>query len=640
MKKGLKKVTVVLLIAILMVASIPTSVFAESAVDMPDLSWKMSDPNDVKKASDYSVSSGVLANLTIPLTVETNIWDGGTSSQRFTGYYSLLSEEWTSWKRQHSNDVDLRRFQMTFEKSNNTEVMTANIISQLNGNNIGINDRMYVFVNGTLAFWGGTSATGSIAGVAGILAGSDRTLYPETDGWFITQNVNVAPMLVNGTNVVDIFTEENATGGGMDRLAIKYLSYKQNVDVTFINQDISKLVTVEKGTKVATEAVEAREGFIFGGWYNGEQLYNFETPVTEPITLRAKWLPVNMYFSVDNEIEVYHNGNLLTPVFTPTGGSYEWQLIKYYYADLQPGDVIAVKGTDEGVVAGFIGEIRDAGTTYPTQTESFWRQSEILQTGWNQRIFNTDANWGTVTEYDYASWNSQGLIGAPAGFNAEWIWSNNHDFNSSENHVVYFRYVVGGTNKVTFDSNGGNAISNITIPTGTTLSGNAYTVPVPVKEGYTFTKWVIKDTTTEFNGAYAVLTDIEVVAQYTENTPVSSEPATDAPVTTAPATEPPASSEPATDAPSTTAPAKTEAATEIITTEAVAAGDSNVINFDAVLEATEATSEDAVEVEFEIDLEETPLADALPQTGQLPVELFYGVGGLITAAGVFLKKRK
>jgi len=32
--------------------------------------------------------------------------------------------------------------------------------------------------------------------------------------------------------------------------------------------------------------------------------------------------------------------------------------------------------------------------------------------------------------------------------------------------------------------------------------------------------------------------------------------------------------------------------------------------------------------------------DALPQTGQLPVELFYGVGGLITAAGVFLKKRK
>lgn len=38
--------------------------------------------------------------------------------------------------------------------------------------------------------------------------------------------------------------------------------------------------------------------------------------------------------------------------------------------------------------------------------------------------------------------------------------------------------------------------------------------------------------------------------------------------------------------------------------------------------------------------EEVPLAEALPKTGQASPELFYGIGGLITAAGVFLKKRK
>ena len=38
--------------------------------------------------------------------------------------------------------------------------------------------------------------------------------------------------------------------------------------------------------------------------------------------------------------------------------------------------------------------------------------------------------------------------------------------------------------------------------------------------------------------------------------------------------------------------------------------------------------------------EDTPLAGALPQTGQLPAELYFGIGGLISAAGVFMKKFK
>ena len=48
----------------------------------------------------------------------------------------------------------------------------------------------------------------------------------------------------------------------------------------------------------------------------------------------------------------------------------------------------------------------------------------------------------------------------------------------------------------------------------------------------------------------------------------------------------------------------------------------------------------AVEEVVEVDEEETPLADALPATGQLPVELFYGAGGLISAVGVMIRRKK
>lgn len=51
--------------------------------------------------------------------------------------------------------------------------------------------------------------------------------------------------------------------------------------------------------------------------------------------------------------------------------------------------------------------------------------------------------------------------------------------------------------------------------------------------------------------------------------------------------------------------------------------------------ATEPPTEEVI-----VPDEVTPLGEALPKTGQLPSELFFGFGSLITAAGVYLKKRK
>lgn len=84
-----------------------------------------------------------------------------------------------------------------------------------------------------------------------------------------------------------------------------------------------------------------------------------------------------------------------------------------------------------------------------------------------------------------------------------------------------------------------------------------------------------------------------------------------------------------------TVPATTEAPTEAITEEVVPLGTASApINFDSIYDNMEMPTEEVIAEE------ETPLADALPQTGQIPVELFYGVGGMLTAVGTYMKRKK
>ncbi len=126
--------------------------------------------------------------------------------------------------------------------------------------------------------------------------------------------------------------------------------------------------------------------------------------------------------------------------------------------------------------------------------------------------------------------------------------------------------------------------------------------------------------------------------------PTTAEPTTAAPTTVEPTTAAPTTVEPTTAAP-TSAPTTEEPATEPstipttegeveeLTEELIPEGAAIIINFDEPLDSS--TFEEVIE----LGTEAIPLAPALPQTGQLPVELFYGIGGLITAAGVFLKKK-
>lgn len=101
---------------------------------------------------------------------------------------------------------------------------------------------------------------------------------------------------------------------------------------------------------------------------------------------------------------------------------------------------------------------------------------------------------------------------------------------------------------------------------------------------------------------------------------------TETPATTEQTTEPP--TDPTTEPPTTpTTEGTTESTTEDIPDEDVALG----LDIDLIYDEPE---------ELIVDEEDVPLGSALPQTGQLPAGLFYGFGGLITAAGTFMKRKR
>ncbi|HAS73231.1 MAG TPA: hypothetical protein DCS67_03710 [Clostridiales bacterium UBA8960] len=188
---------------------------------------------------------------------------------------------------------------------------------------------------------------------------------------------------------------------------------------------------------------------------------------------------------------------------------------------------------------------------------------------------------------------------------------------------VYAKWVAKplSTFTINFDAAGGSTVESIVLVHPQTN----FEVPSTTRPGFTFDGWFIDGGEVEFDEDYEVAYDgvyeddleITVIARWTV-IPVQ-------PPTEQPTTEEPPTSEPT-----------TAATTEDLEDEPVALGEGiDFVDVDQYLGAP------VVEIFEEIDFEEpTPLGSTLPQTGQLPAELFYGLGGLVTAAGAFLRRKK
>ncbi|ONI43848.1 hypothetical protein AN641_01315 [Candidatus Epulonipiscioides gigas] len=100
-------------------------------------------------------------------------------------------------------------------------------------------------------------------------------------------------------------------------------------DITFETYD-NKTITeqVKKYSKVILPQTPTRTGYIFDGWYDGNNKYNFNIPVIEDITLTAKWIKNDedivdttkpaIHYSGSKEISITQGASFTMPNITVT----------------------------------------------------------------------------------------------------------------------------------------------------------------------------------------------------------------------------------------------------------------------------------------------------------------------------------
>jgi len=84
-------------------------------------------------------------------------------------------------------------------------------------------------------------------------------------------------------------------------IKVTVLPKAETVTVTFDSDNVAEIepVVVKKGEKVSLpNANLVKSGSVFLGWYLGEQKFDFNTAITEDITLVAKWEKVQLQFTV------------------------------------------------------------------------------------------------------------------------------------------------------------------------------------------------------------------------------------------------------------------------------------------------------------------------------------------------------
>ena len=183
-----------------------------------------------------------------------HIWDHGTYFSKYKNENGNVPFGWASWEHfgesgtvEDKGEYSIRRFSAYIDFSADDLASTSSIMlapeDELGNMSylFPLNDNVFVFVNGQLAFWGGTDvAEGAnqygalnrteFMGKVGIkvrngVNGVFKDVYPHTDGWCIdlvdnADAVDIKSLLVPGFNRIDVIADEYWEGGGMNQLSV------------------------------------------------------------------------------------------------------------------------------------------------------------------------------------------------------------------------------------------------------------------------------------------------------------------------------------------------------------------------------------------------------------------------------------
>lgn len=93
-------------------------------------------------------------------------------------------------------------------------------------------------------------------------------------GWFLNDNLYEFDEFVNEDLLL---------------IAQWYELEEEIVLVTFVDEETAEEIEVNKGESVDPVELPEKEGFVFAGWYLGEQLFDFETKLEDDIILISSW---------------------------------------------------------------------------------------------------------------------------------------------------------------------------------------------------------------------------------------------------------------------------------------------------------------------------------------------------------------
>lgn len=276
---------------------------------------------------------------------------------------------------------------------------------------------------------------------------------------------------------------------------------------------------VYEGETVAEEPVVTRDGYKFLGWYLGEEKFDFTTPITEDITLVAKWEEDKQVVNV----VIYRNGDFDEPYNTVSLG----KMAKGTIINLNELNIADYyTGTSEGYE--FHGWYNDGAWNEYKENPDRAGLSEVTVNGWtNLKCMVYDYETIVVKAvYNDDKDNAEELFRGKAlhGSNVlgyldsqkieldkdgythdQWFnWDWYTAWEGDANRIGEKTTVKGWTNvyvkyntiylDVTFDLNGGNVdgdTSNVVVPVAW---GSTVTKPTtPSKSGYTFAGWYTED---------------------------------------------------------------------------------------------------------------------------------------------------
>ena len=240
---------------------------------------------------------------------------------------------------------------------------------------------------------------------------------------------------------------------------------------------------VKSGEKAVLPVEPTLKGYTFAFWYLGEDeqnatAYDFDTPVTENITLTAKW-----------------NINKYTVAFNTDGGTPvpPAQEVEYGLTATKPADP-----TLKGYTFAFwyLGEDEQNATAYDFDTPV--TENITLTAKWNINkytvAFNTDGGTPVppAQEVEYGLTATEPAAPEKTGytFDGWYLGDEKYDFSAAvEQNITLTAKWTQNTYTVTFDPNGGNELAEAD-KTKVVKIGEAYgELPTPTRKGYNFAGW-------------------------------------------------------------------------------------------------------------------------------------------------------